>query len=85
MLREEIIERINLVLKKNKFMSFMVSDIVINENTSLLDDLSLDSIQILELITCLENEFKICFEAHELSIDAFDSVEKLVNLIEGKI
>lgn len=58
-----------------------ISDsIEITENTSLVDDLSLDSLDIIDLISAIESEFEIDFELPEE-----DEENNFNNLTVGKI
>jgi acyl carrier protein len=84
MTREQIKEQMKDILKSEKFMS--MSNIVdgITEESSLINDLALDSIQILELIVVMEARFSFVCEPNELNIDLFDDYGALINFIEGK-
>jgi len=80
MKKEEIIEKIVNILileillpyKKNEFDS----------SKSLINDYGLDSIQIMELIVALEDEFKISFDEEGIDIEYFYSIDSLAKLIE---
>lgn len=83
--RNEIAERIKNLLKSNEFMSLRNLVDSIHEDTSLINDLALDSIQILELIVGIENEFGVACEYDELNLDMFDKFSHLVDFIEKKL
>ena len=57
----------------------------LNEQTSLLSDLGLDSVAILQLILGVEKEFSITIKDHELDSDVFSKMGNLINIIEGKV
>ena len=66
-------------------MSIGNIDDEINHETSLINDLALDSIQILELIVSIEKEFEISFDAEELDLSLFDNIDDTVNFIMKKM
>jgi len=80
----DISNRIKNVLRGNKFQSVHNVLDSINGDTSLINDLALDSIQILELIVSLEKEFMFACEPYELNIDMFDRFDELVAFIKHK-
>jgi acyl carrier protein len=51
--------RLIMILTAPTHMSLQLSLTDINDETSLVDDLGLDSIQLLEFATAIEDEFKI--------------------------
>ena len=73
------------MLNEGKFMSIGNVDEDINHDTSLINDLALDSIQILELIIEIEKEFKISCDAEELDLSLFDSIDETVKFIIQKM
>ncbi len=56
----------------------------INDNTDLREH-GLDSISSIELIVMLEGEYDICVEDEDLLIENFNTVEKLMLLLEKYI
>lgn len=81
----QIIEKIKMLLKSNQFMSMREKIDSIDESTSLINDLALDSIQIVELIVGIENEFDFTCSYNELSLDMFDRLGELVDFIDNKL
>jgi acyl carrier protein len=79
-----IAEQLKELLKKDQFMSLKPLVDSINDDTSLLNDLAMDSIQILELIVNIEKEFSFTCKPYELNIDMFDRFGDLVLFIEKK-
>lgn len=57
----------------------------IDHNTSLISDLALDSIQIIELIIAIEKEFDISCDAEELNLSMFDNIDDMVKFVEQKV
>jgi acyl carrier protein len=62
-------------------MSLQIDTSKLGDETSLLTDLHLDSIQILELVVGIEETFGFSMESEELSIDLFDSLGELIDYI----
>lgn len=50
-----------------------------------LEEGFVDSLGLIKFICELEEVFKIEFTDEELSLDDFQNVQKLINLVEGKI
>lgn len=59
--------------------------ITINSNTNLIDDLLLDSMQLILLITALEDSFSIEINDFELDINVISIYGSLENMILEKI
>ncbi len=83
--RQRVEEGIKNILRENQFIALKdMIDSITNE-TSLVNDLSLDSIQILELIVGMEKEFGFSCEPDELELDMFDRFESLVDFVAKKV
>jgi len=76
--------RLNEVLNSTERMSLRL-DSELSDSTSLLTDLALDSIQLLELIVCIEKEFGIQFNTDEIDLAIFDRVEDLVKFVQKTV
>jgi acyl carrier protein len=83
--RQEIETRIKKVLRDNKFLALREMIDSITAETSLVSDLSLDSIQILELTVGIEKEFGFACGPDELNLDMFDRFASLVDFVAGKV
>lgn len=85
MKREDILSLIKGILKGDDFviLDTVVEDI--NEDTSLINDMVLDSLQVLNLIVLIENQFGFSCDEEELSLDLFDNMSELVDFIESKL
>lgn len=57
----------------------------INDDSALVEDLHLDSIQMIELITGLENEFDIILEDEDLDLEFFSTVNSLSDFVKSKM
>ncbi|MGD2084783.1 MAG: acyl carrier protein [Candidatus Aminicenantes bacterium] len=77
-------EILNILASKD-FMSLQIDVENIHDHTSLINDVALDSIQILELIVAIENKFKFSINTNELSIDIFDRFSDLVNYVQVNV
>ena len=82
---EMVFEKLKRMLNEGKFMSIGNIDEDIKHNTSLINDLALDSIQILELIVTIEKEFGISCDAEDLDLSLFDNIDNTVKFIIQKM
>jgi acyl carrier protein len=80
-IRQEILN----ILGSKEFMSLQVEVKNIHDNTSLINDLALDSIQVLELIVAIENKFKFGINTDEINIDIFDCFSDLVDFVGANV
>jgi acyl carrier protein len=83
--RDTIVVKIKKLLKADQFIALRDMVDSITGESSLVNDLSMDSIQILELIVMLEKEFGFSCEPDELNLDMFDRFDSLINFIEEKL
>ncbi|MBI5638134.1 MAG: acyl carrier protein [Nitrospinae bacterium] len=79
--REEIRKALLDILCSKDQMSLQLDTSDIKDDTSLLSDVCLDSIQILELVVAIENKFKVCINTEEITLDIFDRFSDLVEYI----
>ncbi|HEX8091262.1 MAG TPA: acyl carrier protein [Blastocatellia bacterium] len=72
----------NLMVGRN-----LVADenLTLTGSTRLIDELGLDSITMLELITAVEEEFDITIDFEELDIDVLNVASSFASLINDKI
>lgn len=85
MTRSEIAGRLLGILSSKEQMSLQIDIAAVRDDTSLLKDLALDSIQLLELIVAIENQFQIQVSNEDLSIDVFDRFSLLVDFVEARL
>ena len=57
----------------------------LTDETALVTGGILDSIATLQLVVFLEDEFGVSLEAHEVSVDNFDSIAAIVGLVGAKL
>ena len=78
MTEKEIFDRIVTIIQERQG-----EDFVVTESLSLKDDLDADSVDLMEFILTLEDEFSI--EISDEEIDQLQSVGDVVKIIQGKI
>ena len=77
MTEKEILDRIVTIIQERQG-----EDFVVTESLSLKDDLGADSVDLMEFILTLEDEFSI--EISDEEIDQLQSVGDVVKIIQGK-
>ena len=77
---------------KNKIKELICRDVLVGvkmdeiaDDAALVSDLHLDSIQMMELIAGLENEFSIVLEDEDLDMQVFSTVDSLAKLVDNKL
>ena len=83
MTQATIEERIKNVLSREAMVGRAPDQI--NSKASLVAELGLDSIRMVELINGLESEFGIQMEDDELSLELFANVRSLAEYVERKL
>lgn len=58
-----------------------VEEVDISDDTHLIEDLNFDSVQLISLVTTVENTFKIEFDDSNMLLDNFNRVGDLCKLI----
>ena len=81
--REEILGQIRLLLEP--WLDNIDDSTSLDEQTSLLTDLGLNSVAILQLILGIEKEFNVTIKDHELDSEVFSKMANLIDIIEGKL
>ncbi|HEY9432884.1 MAG TPA: phosphopantetheine-binding protein [Blastocatellia bacterium] len=69
------------ILTSPQFNSLQVDGSQLNEDTSLLNDITLDSLQLLEFIVAMENEFEFAINTKKLNVDVFDRFGDVVDFV----
>ena len=77
MTEKEIFDRIETIIQERQG-----EDFVVTESLSLKDDLDADSVDLMEFILTLEDEFNI--EISDEEIDQLQSVGDVVKIIQAK-
>lgn len=79
--RNNVLDSIKSILKKSDY--YFLQDVVdeITEKTEICEDLSMDSIQIMEFIVDIENFFGIRFDFSEIDANNIRTIEEIINMI----
>ncbi|MCP4153817.1 MAG: acyl carrier protein [bacterium] len=83
--KQEVKKNLLELLTSKDTMSLQIDETDLKEETSLINDIGLDSIQILELIVAIENKFKFSIDTDEINIEIFDRFADLVDFIEENV
>ena len=59
--------------------------VLLDEQMSLLTDLGLDSVAIMQLVLGIEKQFNITIKDHELDSEVFSKTGNLIDMIERKL
>lgn len=81
--KEMIQQKIMEMLRAGLSSSTVTEEL--NENTSLLRDVGLDSVQIIELIVAIEEQFDLPIFDEDLNATIFDRFGNLVDFIHSKL
>ncbi len=79
--RELVRSRLLHILSHKEFASLQIDVSRITDETSLLNDVGLDSLQLLELVVAIENAFCFKVNTRRLDVDIFDSFGALVTFV----
>jgi acyl carrier protein len=80
--RDQIRSTLLDILSSSQFGSLQVDISQITDGTSLLNDIPLDSLQLLELIVAMEKTFGFAANTKRLNIDMFDRFERVIDFVE---
>ncbi len=76
-------ERIKTLICNDVLVGVSVDEI--NDDTKLIEDLHLDSIQMIGLITGLEGEFDIVLDDEDLDLEYFTTINSLADFVRTKL
>lgn len=83
MKRTKIISKIKEILKKSDYYFLQNLLVDISEDTRLIEDMSMDSIQIMEFLVDIEEALNIRFDFSEFSANDIENIGSLINMIEN--
>ena len=83
--RQEIKQQLIEILTSETYMAVPPESTAIHDDTSLIHDLGLESIRILNLIVDIEIRFGITVETEGSMLELFDKFSNLVDLVEAKV
>lgn len=82
---DEIEKRLIDIITDTDFFSLTLDKSNIGPETSIIRDLSLDSIQLLEYLVAIENNMNMNLDYQDLSIEVFDSFSSLAEYFYKKL
>ena len=83
MTESTIQEKIKSMISNEVLVGVSIEEI--GSDVSLISDLAMDSIQMLALITGLENEFDFMLEDEDLDMENLSSVSKIADFVQKKL
>jgi acyl carrier protein len=83
--REQIKERLIGILQSSELGARAGDLSELTEDTSLLDELIVDSLQLLEFIVAMENAFGFKVTSDHLSIDMFDHFGRVIDFVQSNL
>lgn len=76
---------------KNTLKNYIVEDILlgdrsfeINDDTELINDNIIDSINLMKLISFIENKMHITYDRNDYSVNNFNTINDIVDLIKKR-
>lgn len=85
MTREQITRRLIGILTSKEFGSLQLDVSSLTEETSLLNDVTLDSLQLLEFVVAIEKSFGFTANTKRLNIDMFDRFGRIVDFVQAGV
>ena len=82
MKQSQLAEKIINIIKDNNIMP---GGNVIDEHTALYDECGLDSIGVIDLVVCIEEQFDFEFKDIDLELSNFATVSNIANLVKLKL
>lgn len=84
MSRNDVLNEIKEILLGDEFT--VVKEVAenITENTSIINDMAFDSLQVLNLIVLIEGKFGFVCDEEELNLDLFNNISQLIDFIMKK-
>lgn len=83
--RDVVRERLVQILTSKDFGSLQVDVSELTEETSLLNEIALDSLQLLEFIIAIENSFSFKIKTNRLSVDIFDRFGDVIDFVQSNL
>lgn len=81
--KQQLINEIAVYIKDKLFGGNVPASF--NNDTALISSRLLNSIVVLGMVNDLEEKYKVDFEAHEVSVENFDSINKTADFIFQKL
>jgi|GEM_PF-617764 len=80
----DIEKRLIDIMKNTEFFSLSLDKNAITPETSIINDLSLDSIQLLEYLVAIENNLELNMDYQDLSVEVFKNFHTLATYFYEK-
>ena len=80
--RDAIRDKLKGILTSPDFGSLQVDVSDLTDDASLLNDIALDSLQLLEFMVAMERTFGFKIDTHRLSVEVFDRFDRVIDLVE---
>ena len=82
MSEQRIEDRLKELIVERLFLKIDPGDI--GDEDNLMDDHGIDSVQLLEIVVGLEEEFGVSFEDEDFDIEVFKTVKSIAECVRGK-
>ena len=79
---QRIEDRLKELIVERLFLKIDPGDI--GDEDNLMDDHGIDSVQLLEIVVGLEEEFGVSFEDEDFDIEVFKTVKSIAECVRGK-
>jgi acyl carrier protein len=79
--RQHIAERLLDILTADAFTSLAIDRSSVTDETSLLNDLGLDSLQLLDFVVAIEHAFNFRISSQALDLEMFDRFGRVVDFV----
>jgi acyl carrier protein len=85
MTRDTVRERLISILTSKDFGSLLVDVSDLSDDTSLINEITLDSLQLLEFIVAIENSFSFQIKTNRLNVDIFDRFGDVIDFVQENL
>lgn len=83
--RDTVRTRLISILTSKDFGSLQVDVSDLSEDTSLINEIALDSLQLLEFIVAIENSFSFQVKTNRLNVDIFDRFGDVIDFVQENL
>ena len=83
--RDAVRTRLISILTSKDFGSLQVDVSGLSEDTSLINEIALDSLQLLEFIVAIENAFSFQIKTNRLNVDIFDRFGDVIDFVQENL
>lgn len=79
--RDEIMNKLVEILKKSDYYFLQNALENITEESKIIEELSMDSIQIMEFLVDIEEKFGLRFDFNEFDANSIESIGEIINIV----